>query len=84
MSLIPGPNEPKGDINSFLQLLVGELLHFLDGVPMSVHRHDGLQEVKCALFCVANDLPAARKVWIFRTQRSSWMFSVQERILWWI
>ena len=28
---------------------------------MSVHGHDGLQEVKCALY-VANDLPAASKV----------------------
>ena len=62
VSLIPGPNEPKGDINSFLQPLVSELLDFWDGVPMSVHGHDGLQKVKCALLCVASDLPAARKV----------------------
>ena len=64
VSLIPGPNEPKGDINSFLQPLMRELLDFWDGVPMSVHGHDGLQKVKCAL-CVASDLPAACKVCVF-------------------
>jgi hypothetical protein len=50
------------ETNSFLQPLVSELLEFLDGVPMSVHGRDGLQEVKCALLCVASDLPAARKI----------------------
>ena len=65
VSLIPGPNEPKGDINSFLQPLVSELLDFWDGIPMSVHGQDGLQEIKCALLCVASDLPAACKVYVF-------------------
>ena len=41
---------------------MSELLDFWDGVPMSVHGQDGLQEIKCALLCVASDLPAARKV----------------------
>ena len=55
-------NEPKGDINSFLQPLVSELLNFWEGVPMSVYGCDGLQKVKCALLYVASDLPAARNV----------------------
>ena len=62
VSIIPGPHEPKGDINSFLRPLVSELLDFLKGVRMSVRGYDDLQVVRCALLCVASDLPAARKV----------------------
>ena len=32
MGIIPGPKEPKGDINSFLKPLVDELIEFRVGV----------------------------------------------------
>ena len=62
VSIIPGPHEPKRDINSFLQPLVSELIDFFKGVDMSVRGYNDLQKVRCALLCVASDLPAARKV----------------------
>ena len=48
-----GPSEPKHDINTFLKPLVTELL-------MRVPKE--LKVVRCALLCVACDLPAGRKV----------------------
>lgn len=57
LGIIPGPKEPKRDINSFLRPLVGELL----GVRMTVHGRANMQNVRCALICVACDMPASRK-----------------------
>lgn len=63
VGIIPGPSEPEHDINSYLQPLVNELLSFLDGVKLHVSTASGVVEkkVKCALLCVACDLPAGRK-----------------------
>ena len=58
-SLIPGPKEPT-DINPFLKLLVEELLELWDGVDMTV---DGSKKkVRCAVLCIACDIPAGRKI----------------------
>lgn len=62
VGLIPGPGEPSLNINSFLSPLVDELLEFLDGIPMKVCSISTPQIVKCALLCVACDMPASRKV----------------------
>lgn len=59
--LIPGPKEPPITINQFLAPLVGELLKFLDGIKLNVHAK-GEKMVRCALLCVAWDIPACRKV----------------------
>lgn len=60
IGLIPGPKEPSLNINSFLKPSVDELLEFLDGVHLKV---DGRSQiVRCALLCVACDIPASRKV----------------------
>ena len=60
LGIIPGPSEPKHNINSFLRPLVKELLDFYDGVDMSVVTHSGVcvNKVKCALLCVTCDTPA--------------------------
>jgi len=60
VGLIPSPKEPHLSINSFLKPLVGELTEFLDGVQLNVGGKS--QMVKCALLCVACDIPASRKV----------------------
>lgn len=60
--IIPGPNEPKRDINSFLRPLVDELFDFWKGIPMHVYGEDNIKIIKCALICVACDMPASRKV----------------------
>ena len=62
--VIPGPSEPTGDINTFLRPLVAELTDFWIGITMKVNEMSVINEksVRCALLCVACDLPAGRKV----------------------
>lgn len=64
IGVIPGPSEPLHDINSILQPLVIELKKFWRGIALQVSTKDGMQErtIRCALLCVACDLPAGRKV----------------------
>lgn len=61
VGLIPGPKEPSLTINSLLRPFVDELLMFLNGIQMNVHAK-GSKLVRCALLCVACDIPACRKV----------------------
>ncbi len=61
VGLIPGPKEPKHDINSILAPLVEELLTFWKGVEITSCA-GALVLVRCALLCVACDIPASRKV----------------------
>jgi len=64
LGVIPGPCEPKHDINSFLKPLVEELLDLWSGVKFSIQTSSSVIEetVRCALLCIACDLPAVRKV----------------------
>lgn len=62
LGLIPGPHEPKHDINSYIRPLVDELLRLWSGVNLTIHSTCGKSLVKCALLCVACDLPAGRKI----------------------
>ena len=64
IGVIPGPSEPLHDINALLDPLVSELKEFWHGVSLNVHTEAGPQNqiVRCALLCVACDLPAGRKV----------------------
>ena len=64
IGIVPGPSEPK-DINNFLQPLVAELQDFWHGVTLTVPSGVSGSEqalVRCALLCVACDIPAGRKV----------------------
>ena len=55
VGLIPGPKEPH-DINSFLRPFVADLIKLWAGVEMNKRK------VRCALLCVACDIPAGRKL----------------------
>ena len=62
IGLIPGPKEPKGNINPFLDPLVKELLNFFAGVEIYIQSLSKSVLVRCVLLCVACDIPALRKV----------------------
>lgn len=62
LGLIPGPHEPKHNINSYIKPLVDELLSFWGGINLTIHSFSDKKLVKCALLCVACDLPAGRKI----------------------
>ena len=62
VGLIPGPHEPRHDLNSFLEPLVDDLLKLWSGVELNVAAVKCRKQIRCALLCVACDLPAGRKV----------------------
>lgn len=60
---IPGPREPKHNINSFLAPMVDELLELWNGIQLKTSSSlFGYTSLRCALTCVSSDLPATRKV----------------------
>ena len=59
VGIIPGPKEPKGNINTY-QPLVAELNKLWTGAKVKVGTQDVL--IRCALLCVGCDIPATRKV----------------------
>ena len=69
VGLIPGPSEPKHDINCFLLPLVHELLKLWKGIEMNILGTAVV--VRCALLCIACDIPASRKVCGFLGHSSS-------------
>ena len=72
VGVIPGPHEPKLNINSYLQPLVAELNKlWADGIIVKVHG---------ALLCVGCDVPAARKVCGFMGHASNKGCSVNTKI----
>lgn len=62
--ILPGPSEPKHDINSYLTPLVKELNDLWAGINMSVciGTTTVTKKIKCAILCCSCDLPAGRKV----------------------
>ena len=65
LGIIPGPHEPKNDINSFLKPLVHELQQFWVGINLTVCSSPSEKKtvtVKGAILCVTCDIPAGRKV----------------------
>ena len=62
VGLIPGPHEPRLDINTSLEPFVDDLLRFWDGVELNVASLGCRKLIRCALVCVACDTPAGRKV----------------------
>lgn len=62
VGIIPGPSEPKGNINSFLEPFVNELLDFWDGVKIRNLKIKGsMIKIRVALLALCCDIPAARK-----------------------
>lgn len=63
VGIIPGPHEPKLNINTYLQPLVAELKSLWEtGVSVKVHDSTTTKLFHAALLCVGCDIPAARKV----------------------
>ena len=62
IGLIPGSKEPSRNINPFLVPLVKQLQSLLYGVEIYIQTLCKSVLVRCALLCVACDIPASRKV----------------------
>ena len=90
VGIIPGPHEPKENINAFLQPLVDELRLLWKGMKFSIQMSSSCREeiVRCAILCVSCDIP---DLWVFRSwskfrllkmltifSRTSW----RKRLLW--
>ena len=61
LGLIPGPSEPPLHINTYLTPIVVDLLALWRGVSFTV-ADNSTATIRCALLCIACDLPAGRKV----------------------
>lgn len=61
VGLIPGPKEPKANINVYLEPLVDELRELWDGVLLSDSSSLGCRLYRAALLCVSADIPASHK-----------------------
>ena len=53
IGIIPGPTEPKHDVNTFLKPLVSELTEFWHGITLKVQMDSSVCEkkIRCALLC---------------------------------
>ena len=63
VGIIPGPNEPKLNINSFLTLLILNLKKAREKGFTVITSANSTLKVNLALSCVAYDIPASRSVW---------------------
>ena len=66
--IIPGPHEPRIDINTFLKPLVDDLLDLWDGISLTP---GGSVIMRAALLAVAADLPAMRKITQFLSHKAN-------------
>ena len=63
VGILPGPSEPKHNINSYIEPLVKELQDFRVGAKLAVNSSIYSDIViRCALLCIACDLPAGRNL----------------------
>ena len=62
VGILPGPHEPKHDMNSYINPLVEELKTLWHGKEMTINGFASKQVVQCALLSAACDLPAGRKL----------------------
>ena len=67
VGILPGLSEPKRDINTYMEPLVEEMEDLWSSVRLSVNScaFPSSIIVRCALLCVACDLPAGRKLCVF-------------------
>ena len=59
---IPGPNEPKLSVNSFLKPLIDDLMELWHGTLIKSGSAFGVTSVRCMLTSISADLPATRKL----------------------
>lgn len=63
VGIIPGPNEPKKHINTYLAPIVKDLKDLYAGVTVSnPNSYCGTTLIRAILSCISCDLPATRKV----------------------
>lgn len=60
VGLIPGPHEPEYDINTYMEPIVAELLELWGGVEFTI-AGVAKRKIRCALLCVACDVPGGTK-----------------------
>ena len=71
VGLIPGPTEPSKNINSYLSLLVDDLLELYNGVSIpNSNSTFGTTNIRAVLSCIVCDIPATRKVCGFLGQNA--------------
>ena len=69
VSIIPGPHEPKLNINTFLKPLVEEMQDLYDGIALPCtsgvlkQRH-----IRACIACLAADIPASQKICCHNTR----------------
>ncbi|KAG2192664.1 hypothetical protein INT47_009234 [Mucor saturninus] len=72
VGLMPGPKEAKtSEINNYLRPLVDELEELYQGIILKTHQCPSGVRIRAALFVVACDIPAARKVCGFTSHTST-------------
>lgn len=72
IGLVPGPTEPSKTINTYLGLLVDDLLKLYKGVSLpNPHSFLGSMTIRAILSCIVSDLPATRKVCGFLAQSAT-------------
>jgi len=82
VGLIPGPYEPEKIINTFLEPLVEDLHHLWKGVDMNIPSIKTVKKVRCALLCVACDMPADQKFVDFFDTLLSWTVQDAFQVVW--
>ena len=69
VGILPGPNEPKKNMNSYLKPLVDELTELWSGYY--IRSSDMFLPIRCALMCVSCNLPATHKLCGFTSYSST-------------
>ena len=59
---IPGPNEPKLSVNSFLKPLIDDLMELWHGTLIKSGSAFGVTSVRCMLTSISADIPATRNL----------------------
>ncbi len=72
VGIMPGPNEPSKDMNTYLEPLVIEMEKLWNGTSITVNNKTIV--IRAAISCLACGIPAARKSrWLCWSLRFSWL-----------
>lgn len=55
---LPGPREPKQNINTYLKFMVDDLLELWDGIDFTVPSSSVAVHIRAAMICISCDIPA--------------------------
>ena len=83
VGMIPGPNQPKDDINTYLAPLVRELHVLFQGITFQNPSTTlGFSTLRAVMACIACDIPATRKVCGFSSFNATYgCFKCMKRFL---